>query len=170
MSLINDALKRARQSQQQQTAPVAPTLPPAVVEPRGGPPRLFIVVVTLLIAVACCFIAFVFFMPQKTVARITPAPQNAPTAAVAPVLQKVAPTPAPAPTVAVAAPKPAPPAPPALKVQGIFYNDAKWQAIVNGQSVFVGDSVEGFRVKLISKNNVAFVAPDGTVKTMALGE
>jgi hypothetical protein len=33
----------------------------------------------------------------------------------------------------------------------------------------VGDSVNGFRVKLISKNEVSFIAPDGTEKTVALG-
>lgn len=166
MSLINDALKRAKQSQQQQqqeTAPTAPPLPPVEVA-RGGPSWLFPVAVILLVAVACFFIAFAFFITRKPVARITPAPPSAPPAA-APALPKIPP----AATVQAATVTPKP-SPPSLKVQGIFFNNAQWQAIVNGQSVFVGDRVNGFRVKLISKDNVSFVAPDGAEKTMTLGE
>lgn len=163
MSLINDALKRAKQSQQQQRETAAPTpaLPPVAVASRGGLPWLFPVAVILLVAVVCFFIACAFFVAQKPVTQTALVPQKAP---IAPVVQKAPPPPQ---TVAVVAPKPAPPA---LKVQGIFYNNAQWQAIVNGQSVLVGDSVNGFRVKLISKNEVSFVAPDGTEKTMTLGQ
>jgi hypothetical protein len=163
MSLINDALKRAKQSQQpMQTPPPVPPLPSVEAAPQGGMAWFFPVAILLLVAVACFFIIFAFFITRKPVAQITTAPQNAQPAAV--VLPKTPPMSNR--VVAVAAIKPAPPA---LKVQGIFYSDAKWQAIVNGQSVFVGDNVNGFRVKLISKNNVSFVAPDGTEKTLALG-
>lgn len=171
MSLINDALKRARQSRPQPAAPLAvPAWPPVEGEPRGGPASFLPLAVTLLLAVACSFIALAFFIPQKPVAQTMPAPQNARNPAPVPVeqnAQKMSPPPAPAQPVAAAVPKLAPPA---LKVQGIFYNNAQWQAIVNGQSVLVDGSVDGYRVKLISKDNVSFVAPDGTEKTMTLGE
>lgn len=167
MSLINDALKRAKQSQQQrrQTAPPAPHLPPVEAAPRNGLVRFFPFAVVLLVAMAGFFIVGFFAMP-KPAAQIKPPPHQAQIAIAAPVVQK-APPPPPVQTVAVTAPRPAPPA---LKVQGIFYNNAKWQAIVNRQSVLVGDSVDGFRVKFISKNNVSFIAPDGTEKIMALGD
>jgi hypothetical protein len=166
MSLINDALKRAKQSQQQPppTVPTAPPLPPVEIS-RGGPSWFLPVAVILLVAVACLFIASAFFINQKPVAQIEPVPPNAPPAS-APAVPKMPP----AATVQVAAVSAPKPSPPILKVQGIFYNEAKWQAIVNGQSVFVGDSVNGFRVKLISKNDVCFIAPDGTEKNLTLGE
>ena len=168
MSLINDALKRTKQAQQQRqpAAPVAPVTPsPSPVE--ATPPGvawLFPAAVTLLVAVACFFIGFAFFAVRKPAEQVILIPQKISPAA--PVMQKTPPSP-PATTIAVAAPKPAPPI---LKVEGIFYNDTKWQAIVNGQSVFVGDEVNGFRVELISKNSVSFAAPDGTEKTLALGD
>jgi len=165
MSLNNDALKRAKQPQQSQAQipPPAPPLPPVEAAPRGGMTWFFPVAIFLLVAVACFFIAFAFFITRKPGAQIMAATQNV--QATAMVLPKT--PPASNQVASVAAPKPAPPL---LKVQGIFYSDAKWQAIVNGQSVFVGDSVNGFRVKLISKNDVSFIAPDGTEKILALGD
>jgi hypothetical protein len=170
MSLLNDALKRTRQAQQQQeptpTAPVTPPLPPVEVAPQGGLSWSFPVAAILLVAVACLFIVFAFFFLRKPGTQITTVPQNAQTPqTVAMVLPKT--PPALVSTQAVTAPPK--PLPPTLKLQGIFYNDAKWQAIVNGQSVLVGDSVNGYRVKLISKNDVSFLAPDGTEKTLSMG-
>ena len=163
MSLINDALKRAKQSQPPQPPPPPGSpLPPVEAVPRGGMSWFFPVAIFLLVAVACFFIAFAFFISRKPVAPITTAPQNAPVAAV--VLPKTPASPVATQVVAAVTNKPM------LKVQGIFFSDAKWEAIVNGQSVFVGDRVNGFRVKLISRNDVSFIAPDGTEKTLVLGD
>ena len=174
MSLINDALKRAKHSQQQQPAPAPPLMPalPVHSESHGGANWLFAVLIVALIVVSC-FLILLAVGPRKQIAHSAPpaAPaQYAQTAPPSSVLPKAAVTPppaaiAPTQTVAVVAPPP-----PALKVQGIFYNSARPQAIVNGQTVYIGDDVNGFRVKQISKDEVSFTAPDGSEKTLALGE
>lgn len=164
MSLINDALKRAKESQQQQSQmpPGAPPLPPVEPESSGGLGWFLPVLIILLVVIAGLFVALAFFtqksLAPQTVVPVTNVVQVA--AAPPPVLPKTNPV------VAVAQP----PAPPELKLQGIFFNAASPQAIVNGHTVNVGDTVDGFRVTLISKDNVSLIAPDGTEKTLALSE
>ena len=161
MSMINDALKRAKESQQPQTPAGAPPLPPVETQSRGG--MGWLVVVILLIAVA----GFLIYLSVGI--RKSPA-QNTSVASAAPAAPVVVPPPkpiAPQTNIVTAPPKPAPPV---LKLQGIFVNSGNPQAIVNGQTVFVGDIVAGFRVKIISKDNVSLIAPDGTQKTLGLGE
>lgn len=65
---------------------------------------------------------------------------------------------------------PAPMPLPAMKLQGITYYNAKWQAIINGKTVYVGDTVDGFRVAVISRNYVSFIAPDGSKSMLPLGD
>jgi hypothetical protein len=167
MSLINDALKRAKKSQQSDPPSGAPPLPPVEPEePRNGSGWVFIVIVVVLVVAAGYFIGLAFTkrQPVPEITATTPVTQNTQIVAVIsapappPVLQ----------TNIVAAPKP--PEPPALKLQGIFYNGPKPQAIVNGTTVYVGDLVNGFRVKLIAQNYVSFITPDGTEKTLALAK
>lgn len=163
MSQINDALKRAKKSQKSQPPnlpPGAPPLPP--VEPESGGGMGWLLLVILLVAIGCFFIglAVVTHKPAQT-----PPPPPAPVAVVAPVTPK--PPPSPETNVVVAPPKPVPPA---LRLQGILMGSGKPQAIVNGQAVYVGDSVNGFRVQTISQYKVLFLAPDGTQKLLALGK
>ena len=167
MSLINDALKRAKNSQQPEPPSGAPPLPPIEPEkPRNASGGLFIVIIVLLIA-AACFLIGRAFTKQK------PASEVVATAPVTQITQTVAvvstPVPPPVPqTNAVVTPKP--PEPPTLKLQGIFYNGPQPQAIVNGTTVYVGDLVNGFRVKLIAQNYVSFITPDGSEKTLTLAK
>jgi hypothetical protein len=174
MSLINDALKRAGQIQQRQPPPPAAPpreLPTVTGKSHAIPGWMLPVLVILLIAAAGAFIARAFFSekPPVQIARTVSVPQPV---QVIPPAPKTSPPPAPSPAVAVTAPTPSPPPapqPPILRVQGISYSNAKWQAIVNGTTVYVGDCVNGFRIAEISRNNVAFIAPDGSQKTLALG-
>jgi hypothetical protein len=171
MSLINDALKRAKQSQQPAPPAGAQPLPPIEAEPPRNVGWLFPLLVALLIGAACFFIGVAFFAIRKPAVQITPpipAPQKTQTAAI--IVPAPPKTPLPATTQTVVVSTPQKTVPPVLKVQGIFYNAVKPEAIVNGMTVFAGDNVNGFRVKLISKTNISFIAPDGTEKTLALGE
>jgi len=179
MSLLNDALKRASQSQQQQLDTVRIHLPPAT-EPLPEPPRalppvavaaarpnpargLAISVLAVLVMVGMGALIRVVFVERKPVPHAT-ALRPVPAVAVT----KPAPPKPKAKTVAVNAPAPLPW--PRLKVQGITYYDGKWQAIVNGRTVYVGYSMNGIRIAKISQYRVSFVAPDGSKKTMLLGE
>jgi hypothetical protein len=190
MSLINDALKRAKQSQQQNSTG-APPLPPVEIASRGGTGWLLPALVIMFVAGACFFIGLAFSKrkspPENSpAAAIVPAPQKvetvtAPVVAANPPAETVSPSPA-APKVETAAAETNPPAPvekqaavvlpisPNLKVQGIFYDPAKPWAIVNGKTVYAGDHIGEFRVKAISKFRVTFVGADGKEKSLGLGE
>jgi hypothetical protein len=176
MSLINDALKRAKQFEKKQ----APSIPPLETPFVDGQittkrPEWIVPVLLCTLAAAALFIGLAFLIferkpaQQLTAAVVVPPPVQAivtpkPSSPPAPVTNQTA-----AVTALVSAAPSAPPSPPPLHVQGISYSNAKWQAIVNGRTVFVGDSVNGFRVSNISKNNVSFIAPGGSQKTLALG-
>jgi hypothetical protein len=162
MSQINEVLKRAKKSQKQQPPPLPPGAPPLPpVEPQSSSSMGWLVLIILIIAIACFFIGLAF-ATRKPPTEATVTVTNVVQVAAAPV------APAPATNVIVPPPKPAPPA---LKLEGILYDPTQPpQAIVNGQTVYVGDTVNGFRVKTISKNNVSFVASDGTEKNLVLGE
>jgi hypothetical protein len=180
MSLINDALKRARDAQPQNPLSGATSLPPVEPPQRDGPGWMFPVAFILaLLVIACIFmgVALMKRPAQPVVAKTveTPAPVPAPAQpAPSPI---VAPAPAPAP-VPVAAPPlvtNSPPAtnatPPKLKLQGIISLDPKHPtAIINGKSVDVGDSIGGFRVKAISSSSVQLQRPDGSQQTLKVGE
>jgi len=179
MSLINDALKRARDSQQKTPPPGAtPFLP---VEPRErGFNWILPALVVLLIAVACFFISLA--LAKRTVENTVAAPVVA-APAVAPDAV-VSETPAPPPVAtepvesAVAAAPPAPAntdtvvsvaiAP--IKVQGIVYDPVRPWAIVDDKTIYVGDRVRDFRVKQISKNSITLTGPGGTTEVLGLGE
>ena len=168
MSLLNDALKRASQSQQEHDT-VRIHLPAACVaapKPKAGLGWALPVLVILLIITfgAFCTLAILARKPAAPIltASVVPPPIHA-----APARPKPAPPQPVTPTVAVTAPAPIWPP---LKLQGITYYNAKWQAIVNGTTVYVGQSVNGFRVAMISRNTVSFIAPDGSHKILALGQ
>ena len=56
------------------------------------------------------------------------------------------------------------------KVQGIIFNSTQPLAIVNGQTVSVGDRVGDFQVNQITQTKVVFRCPDGTQKTLGIGD
>ncbi len=189
MSLVNDALKRAKDAHDRQAAPPlrsAPlhTLPSA---PASAGSRRFWIVLPILAAIAIaggigCWLEFsnrptsvttqaepaqqnpIFVKPTKT-----PLPPPAPNITETKTELTSPPPPTPAPEVipppVVAAGKPAPVAPPqlpqpppnptgALKLQGILYSATKPAAILNGRTVYVGDSIGGMTISKIAPDRV----------------
>jgi hypothetical protein len=161
MSLINDALKRARESQQKNPPRGLTPLMPAETRERNFNWILPALVICLIVA-ACFFIGL--SMARRTVAKIVNTPE-------APATQQVE-------SVSVAllqAPTNTEPAASIIdaqifNVQGIMYDPARPSAIVNGKTVYVGDRLGDFRVKQISKNSITLTGPGGTNEVVGLGE
>lgn len=173
MSLINDALKRARQTQQQNPPPTPP-LQFRPVEP-GQPnharaPLLFVGLALALILVVALGGLVVWFVSQKSAGELRVAARTVnETATAAPADSQVelVPTPSPAPAIAPA-PTPVepetntlpvtaaiePPKPQAPKLQGISFHPTRPSAIVNGKNVVIGDRVGEFRVLAITRGSV----------------
>jgi hypothetical protein len=170
MSLINDALKRARESQRNNPPSGARPLPPVESPARGGAGWILAAVAVLFFAAACLFIGSALFGHKAPPVAAVKAPEIS-----APLPAEAAPAPAP---VTNALPPPAMdtnPPPGAvveqrLKVQGIIFNAARPLAIVNGKAVSVGDLVGSFQVMQILKNSVVFQRQDGSQKTLEIGE
>jgi hypothetical protein len=170
MSLINDALKRARESQRNNPPSGAPPLPPVESPAHGGTGWILAAAAILFLAAACLFIGPFLFGDKAAPVAATNAPGIA-----APPPVEVAPVPAPATN---ALPPPAtntnPPLEAAVqqtpKVQGIIFNASRPLAIVNGKAVNVGDRVGDYQVKQILKTSVVFQRPDGSQKTLGIGE
>jgi hypothetical protein len=163
MSLINDALKRARQSQSNPPPVGGPPLRP--VEPRNNSSLAWLLpaIIIFLIVVACFFIGLA--MANRTVTKIVNAPE--PDFSNTPPTEVIS-APAPQPVVPV---EPAVSTePPPLKVQGIAFDPSKPWAIINGRTVFIGDPVGEFHVKAISKYTVTLAGADGKEKIITLGE
>lgn len=187
MSLINDALKRAKQSQDE-NPPTAPALEFRPVEPGQKENRhttlLVVGLALVLIAIIGLAGTLVWFVsqakpgPLPVAARVAdpplaPLPQNA--------TSTVAETNPPQPTIA----KPASEAfklpdepntngvpvvaaiveavkPPVLKLQGIFFSPSNPSAVVNGKTIFLGDRVNGFRLLAVSPVAATFASATET--------
>ena len=172
MSRINDALKRAQRAQKENAPPPGTKMPGLrPVESRPGNVIGWILpgVIGFLIVAACLFIGMALITRTVTkaggnprlsaVQPVTPAPVAAPVAA--PIPAPAAPTPS----------LPQPPPPPAEpKLQGIVYATSRPWAIVDGQTVHVGDRLGEYRVKEISQHNVTLEKADGSQKKLGLGK
>ena len=188
MSLINDALKRAREMQQKNPPSGAPPLPPVESPARRGTVWILAAAAILFLAAACLFIGSSLFGHKASPAETAKVPEVS-TLPSAPVLTAAAPVsvvatapvsiPPPVATPATnALPPPATHTNPAAagtaaqlpKVQGIIFNAARPVAIVNGKAVNVGDRVGEFQVKQILKGSVIFQRPDGSQKTLEIGD
>jgi len=173
MSLINDALKRARETQRNDPPSGAPPLPPVESPARGGTGWILVVAAILFFAAACLVIGPSLFGHQAPPAAAAsapkiPAPPPAETAPVpAPPPVEVAATPA---ATTNALPPPAAPVEPLPRLQGIIFNAARPLAIVNGKAVNVGDRVGNFQVKQILKGSVVVQRPDGSQMTLTMGD
>jgi hypothetical protein len=181
MSLINDALKRAKQTQQA-NPPSTPALEFRPVEPGQKENRrtalLVVGLALVLIAIVGLAGALVWFVSQSKEAALpvaarvvdaplTPLPQAA-AIAVAPtnVSESVAAKPITDPIelpdepntngVPVVATIVEAIKPPALKLQGIFFSPSNPSAVVNGRTVYLGDRVNGFRLLAVSPVAVTF--------------
>jgi len=171
MSLINDALKRAKQAQQE-NPPATPPLEFRPVEPGQQERRrttLLVVGLSLVITMILGLGGVLFWF--LTQSRPTPLTVSARVETPAP----AAPIPAPDPiakstkemvhetaeqlpdlgrpdtnrVLVAAVPAEAVP-PPALKLQGIFFNPSNPSAVVNGKTVYLGERVNGFRLIAVS--------------------
>lgn len=178
MSLINDALKRARDSQRKTPPPGAPPLPPVEPPARAGAGWLLGLAAIVFLAAAVLLLGVALFKREATPAEAAKAPESPPTAApaqvaVAPVSNSVpvlAPVSNAPPAASNTNPPPAPPVEQLPKVQGIIFNSARPLGIVNGKTVYVGDYVGDFQVKQILKNSIVFQRRDGSQKMLLLGE
>ena len=170
MSLINDALKRARETQRNNPPSGAPPLPPVESPARGSAAWILAAAAILFLAAVGLFLGPALFGHQAAPVATTRAPEiSAPspsTPTSAPMAVPVTPPPAAItnPPAAVVAAESFP------KVQGIIFNAARPLAIVSGQTVGVGDRVGNYQVKQILKTSVVFQRPDGSQKTLGIGE
>jgi hypothetical protein len=165
MSLINDALKRAKEAQRKNTPPGAAPLRPIEAREEERDYRWILpVIVILLIVVAVFFIAL--SAAKHTVKNIVAAPDISPAQTVEPARTSAPPMPPPG-VIGPGAiindtPKPA-------RVQGIFYDSAHPWAIVSGKTVYVGDSVDGMRVADISRNSITLIG-NGLTNKLLVGQ
>lgn len=185
MSLINDALKRARQVQQE-TPPVAgpePEFRPVDPE-QADPVSRKLAAPAVLAGVAILAVVLLW-----QAIRGTPSTEPAPTVVSArtPVRQPASPPPVPervdpdlvaaveevSPTVPPAqipsAPRPAEttPTPTAttktFRLQAVVYHPQRPSAMVDGQTVFTGDRFADYRVARITRNSVTLTSDAGDV-------
>ncbi|HEX4263277.1 MAG TPA: hypothetical protein VH597_02975 [Verrucomicrobiae bacterium] len=168
MSLVNDALKRAKDAQQK-SPPVAPgpQLLPAGPASFNAPSRgMGKAAPAVLILIALIGLFLLWRDHGKTVAA---RPQV--TKAVAPAVPIVEPRPsiqiaAVSTSNAIAKPPiatpPAPPAPALPKLQAIFFVPGHSSAIISGKTVRAGDTVQGFRVALINQASATLVSATKT--------
>lgn len=189
MSLINDALKRAKQAQQE-NPPATPPLEFRPVEPGQQSERrsalLYIGLTCVVVAIFGLSGLLVLFISQAkpdtllVAARVV---DPAPALAVPTTNSPTEPDPA-TPTVEATVTETVPGyierpdepntngmpvaaigeaiQPPPVKLQGIFFNPQNPSAVVNGRSVYLGDRVSGFRVMGISPVAVTLVSATAT--------
>lgn len=180
MSLINDALKRAKDAQQK-SPPPAPGPQLRHMEPVQAPDRKTIllplaIVVVVFLGVLLFWIGRRSTSPQKSivaeaksVAPIEAAPEAKPAAPVvaAPVaVVSNIPTPPSIPPPSIApAPEPVvavtPPSPP-IKLQAIFFVPGHSSAMINGKTVHAGDTFKGFRVAAIDRTSATLISATQT--------
>jgi hypothetical protein len=176
MSLVNDALKRAKDAQQK-SPPSASGPQFRLPDPASQPKRGIGMTVPLVIALfAMAGLAFVWLNQRKVSARkaaveakpsapvvaapvvATPVTKPSTQVTVATPAAPVAPTPAP--VVAPVSPAIAPV--PELKLQAIFFSPGHSSAIISGKTVRVGNTLKGFRVAAITEVSATLVSATQT--------
>jgi hypothetical protein len=157
MSKINDALKRAKDAQRQNTpSGMTPMRPIEEKKEERDLTWILPVVVILLIVVAVFFIAL--SLAKHTANSIVAAPDLSNTQQVeAPTVPSM-----PSAPIGPAAINTSTPAP--TRIQGIAYDPVRPWAIISGKTVYVGDSVDGMRVLAIAKNSVTLTGHGETNK------
>jgi len=159
MSLINDALKQARQAPPRNAPTALPPLQPAHNE--SSPLAVWLVpaIIIFLVFAAIFFIGWA--AAHRTVHSIVAAPPDPETT------QQVE-------TVSAPVVMPAPPAPVAApdrpKLQGIFYSPTAPSAIMDGKTVHPGDNFKGYKVKEISKYTVTLIGADKKEIKIGMGD
>jgi hypothetical protein len=167
MSLVNDALKRAKDAQQKAppSAP-APILPPAAAA-SAEKRALGMAAPVIIAALAIIGLLFVWKNHHQTAEIPVAAKPASPVSTIAetkPPVQPVAVlTPAPAAPAKPPAPAPAAstPAPP-LKLQAIFFAPGRSTAMISGKTVRVGNTFRGYRVAAITEASTTLVSATET--------
>jgi hypothetical protein len=169
MSLINDALKRAKESQRSNPPSGARPLPPVESTARGGTGWILAVAAVLFLAAVGLFFGPTLFGHKASTvaaAKTAKTAETPPTPAEpvsAPVTNTVPATPATSPPPAVSMEQ-------LPRLQGVIFSATRPLAIVDGKTVNVGDRVGDFQVKQILKDSVVFQRPDGSQRTLHIGE
>jgi hypothetical protein len=185
MSLINDALKRASQSDRKRPAQAALPRPmqPAAAPARARNSWLLLAIIVAVLGFALAGLSFWKWwgathpvvatapvQPVRPVQTIVEAPPPA-TPKPAPIIQEAPPPVAvPAAPVIVAAPVPVvkPPWPIELTAKAIFYSKIHPHALVNGRTVEPGDKIEGVLITEIEPDRVV-VEWNGEKKELLMG-
>jgi hypothetical protein len=177
MSLINDALKRASQSEKNRPRDTGAhaAMQPAPESRRSLVPALAGVCIFILLVMAGWLVWRSFphrANPQPFVASV----KELPPVVVMPPLPKVDPAPVPAPPPVpapaqverVPLPAPAPLPFPELKLQGIYYNRTNPKAAINGQIRAQNEQIGDVRILTITQNKVT-VEWNGQTRDLNLG-
>ena len=175
MSLINDALKRAREQQRNEPPGGPPLSPFRPAAPRSSywPLGLGLLIVLLLAGAG-----ILIFLATRPAAhppvKLAPAvvmtpkpmitPSPAPATMAAPVVVN-SPPPATNPLVPAVPPKPDKP-----QLQGIFFQGSDSTAIISGKLVRIGDVIKGYQIKTISRTEVHLIGPDRTETILTLNQ
>jgi hypothetical protein len=193
MSLINDALKRAKESQRNDV-PSSGVSPMRPVEMNAKerefhfvlPVTIFFLIAAALVLIGMALagharkipaeklVAAPVVVPKPEAVAAVPSVTNAPAPAALPTNPPAVSTPVVA-SVSAASPAAATnsvvtsPPPKPLRLQGIAYDAVNPSAIIGGKAVYVGSFVDGMRVTAISPNSVT-LAGNGRTKTLVVGE
>ena len=171
MSLVNDALKRAKAAQKNAppaSAPPLKPLEPARTPVRRGPGLLAPVLIFVSVSALAAFlwIASQRNEPARAPEPVAAAPASAPVQPVP--APAIAPSPEPATVASAATAAAGPPKPAPLKLQAIFFHPTRPSAMIAGHSVRVGAQVGGFRVATIDPASVTLISATQTnVLTLA---
>jgi hypothetical protein len=169
MSLINDALRRARQAQEQPPIPPIITSGPPFrpVEQDPGPPRRILLVVpaALLVVVGLSALLLAWLWPGSAAPELQAKARSSQAGTSAPGIANSAPTPVAEPspppsaldatvTNESAGPSQVAPPEPVLKLQAIIYHPTRPSAIISGRSLFVGDRFDHLRLTAVTRDSV----------------
>lgn len=177
MSLINDALKRAKEKQDQQP-PLSErsARPMELARHPTGPGLALPLILSLVLALAVIFLWRWFEKRPQPLEEKSPSTSAIQQPGPPPVAVSTAPV-APPPVVTSNAPNtttnaaelPATkPPPPAFKLQSIFYTAKNPSVVINGKSLFVGDRVGEARVISIRQDSATIVTSTGKTNLLEL--
>lgn len=169
MSLINDALKQARQNPPaSEHQPMSP-LQPVTHQPVSVAGWLIPAVVIFLIVAAIFCIGWALASRSTNPKVAAPVTAPAPVAVVAPAPVTTTPTPVASPSVITPAPAPVVATVKLPILQGIFYSPTAPSAIVDGKTVHPGDAFKQYRVKEIGKSSVTLLDGNGQAIKLVMG-